>query len=658
VNRSGDKVGVVAGHGSAIPQSKAFAPLPDREKAVLKSFLRSSIALAALVPLAAHAQTLDDEKIIVSATRIPTPQAQVGSSYTVITAADIQARQLGDLPDILRAVPGLDIVQSGGTGGQTSLFMRGTNANHTKVLLDGIDMSDPSNPNGSVDLGKLPAGDIARVEVLRGPQSGLYGSDALGGVVSIVTKSGEGPAKFNASLEGGSFDTFNQFASVGGSDEDLHVFAALQHAHVGATPVTPQDLLLPGEKRNDDFYDNLTASTRLGYDVADNFDLGFVGRYSDSRSRITGDAFDPATFTSYPSPSQTHVDVLQYESRLTAHLKMGGLEQTLGLAYGSTVTEDLDPDNGPLPSSGDRVKLDWQGDVALGVATLVLGAQTARDMIHVPMSAGITTNAGYAELQSVWGPFAGSISLREDDNSRYGNKLTWRAAPVWTIAATGTRLKASIGTGFKAPSLEQLFQDFPAYGFLANPDLKPETSTGYDVGVEQRLGVALSAGATFFHNDIRDLIANNATFTTDINIGKAMTQGVESYIVYKPTDTLSLRVDYTYTDAIDRTAHRELIRRPRNKASLDADWQALPDVSLDARLLYVGPQIDGNRDFSIPRLKMPGYTLVDLAASYRLDSRFTLFGRIENALDTRYQSPDGFLRPGIGAFGGIRASFE
>jgi vitamin B12 transporter len=623
---------------------------------VLKAFLWSSVAVAAFgSALAAQAQDFDDESVIVSATRVPTPQAEIASSNTVITAADIETRQLQDMPDILRNVPGLNVVQTGGPGGQTSLFMRGTNANHTKVLLDGIDISDPSNPNGSVDFGKLLAGDIARVEVLRGPQSGLYGSDALGGVVSITTKSGEGPAKLDASIEGGSFDTFNESASVGGSDGGLHVFADLQHDTVGASPVTPLGLLLPGEKRNDDFYDNLTASTRLGYDITDDLDLGFTGRYSDSRSRITGDAFDPVTFASYPSPDQTRIDVLQYESRATAHLKTGRFDQTLGVAYGSTVTEDLDPDNGPLPSSGDRVKLDWQGDLALDGATLVLGAETARDAIHVPLLAGITTNAGYGEVQTAWGPFAGSVSLRDDSNSRFGNKLTWRVAPVWTIADTGTRLKASIGTGFKAPSLEQLYQDFPAYGFFANPDLKPETSIGYDIGMDQRLGAALSAGTTWFHNDIHNLISNNADFTTDINLGKAVTQGVESYVAYQPLAVLSLRADYTYTDATDETTHLELIRRPRTKASLDAGWQAMPDVSLDMTLLYVGPQIDGNRDFSISRLKMPGYTLVNLAASYRLTGQLTLFGRIENALDTKYQNPDGFLRPGIGVFGGIKA---
>ena len=231
----------------------------------------------------------------------------------------------------------------------------------------------------------------------------------------------------------------------------------------------------------------------------------------------------------------------------------------------------------------------------------------------------------------------------------------WRPALVFG----DTKLKASIGSGFKAPSLEQLFESFPSFGFFANPTLKPETSIGYDAGVEQRFGDVLGAfsgGATYFHNDIKNLIGDNASFTMDINIGKAMTQGVEAFLAWKASDTVSLRADYTYTDAIDEIAHLELVRRPRNKASLTADWQVLPMLGLNATLLYVGPQIDGNRDFSIARLKMPGYALLNLAANWRVDDTFTLFGRIDNAFDTRYQSPDGFLRPGIGAYVGIKAS--
>ena len=627
----------------------------------MKSFFYSSVALIALTaPVFAQ---ITDENVVVSATRIPTPVAQIASSVTVITAADIEARQQRSLPDVLRSVPGVNIVQSGGAGGQTSLFLRGTNSNHTKVLLDGIDIADPSTPSGAADISKLLAGDIAKLEVLRGPQGALYGSDAIGGVVNIVTQSGEGPMKITADAEGGSFDTFNQRGAVSGSEGAFHYAASVQHFHSGSTPVTPLNLLPPGQRRNDDFYDNVTATAKLGYDVTDNFDLGFTGRTQNSLGKVTGDAFDFVTFTSFPSPTRTRISSIQYQSRATAHLVLwdGRLDQTLGVAYGSTITATQDPDNGDSRAIGDRIKLDWQGNVrVMDGETLVLGAETARDALHPglsfgfpsTLSQGVTTNAGFAELQSDFGfGLYNSVSIRYDDNSRFGDRTTWRIAPAWVIG--DTKLKASAGTGFKAPALQQLFGTFGG-----NANLKPETSFGYDVGIEQSLlGGAVTGGVTWFQNNIKNLIVSGPAPAFQLmNVGRARTDGVESFLAWKALDALTLRADYTYTDALDAGTKLALLRRPRHKASVNADWQATDDLSLAATLLYVGPQIDGNRDFSIPRLKMPDYVTVDLAASYRLTEKWTLFGRIENLTDTDYQSPDGFLRPRVAAYAGIKVN--
>ncbi len=596
------------------------------------------------------------DTLVVSATRIATPAAQLGSSVTVITAADIATKQLRTLPDVLRLVPGLNVVQSGGPGGVTSVFMRGTNSNQTKVLIDGIDVSDPSNAGATFDFGQLLASDIERIEVLRGPQSGLYGSDAIGGVISITTRSGHGPFNLAGSLEGGSFHTFDQNLSLGGSTDRFQYAANVEHLHTGSMPVTPLDLLLPGEPRVNDYEDNVTASTRLGFIVTPGFDLNLVGRFTDAHYAFTGD--DPFAFPSFPSAMQSKSDTSQYYTRLSGHLVSldGALDQTLGVAYSSAWTLNLDPNFGASVNTGDRLKIDWQGAVRLATdETLVLEAEHAHDAIHEPIDAELTDNAGAVELQSHLGEHLYSaLNLRYDDNERFGSKVTWRLAPAYVIADSDTRLSASAGTGFKAPTLGELYQNFPPF-FFANADLKPETSTGYDLGIDQGLfNKVLEVGVTWFRNDIRNLITTDVTGTTYANVGRAVTQGAESFIAWVPLRALHLRADYTYTQADDDILHQELLRRPRHKATVDALWQMSDAVSVDTTVLYVGSWIDGNRDFSVPRLLAPAYTTVNMAVNYAVLSHLSVFGRLDNLLNRHYQDPVGFMQPALGIFVGVR----
>ncbi len=363
-----------------------------------KTRLAGALALMALLAQPAQAQDAIQNtnqvtlpQIVVSATTVPTPVNEVANSVTVITADDLEQRQLRTVPDALKQVPGIDVVQTGGPGGQTSVFIRGTNANHVKVLIDGIDVGNPSITNGAFDFGHLLAGDIERIEVLRGPQSGLYGSDAIGGVISITTKKGEGPPKVTAMAEGGSFGTFNQTLGVRGSQDNFNYAFNVLHYRSSATPVTPLHLLAPGEARNNDRYDNRTYSTKLGVKLTDQLSVNGVARYTDAKLGFTGETFN------FPPPS--YPEALQSTQRNHNLYSRGEVVWSLFEDASKIISASITPTNGtgrlnpnsdfaanngflspmvgpPITNVGERMKYDWRGEAKLAEGqTLVFGLE-------------------------------------------------------------------------------------------------------------------------------------------------------------------------------------------------------------------------------------------------------------------------------------------
>ena len=341
----------------------------------------------------------------------------------------------------------------------------------------------------------------------------------------------------------------------------------------------------------------------------------------------------------------------------------GVFDQTVGISYTKFNQRDFDPNppNGLTTLfDGDRFKADWQGNLNLMAGqVLTLRAEHQRDEITVPI-AEITDNAVMAQLQSGFGErLFNAISVRYDQYDTFGGKTTFRIAPALLFPETDTKLKGSVGTGFKAPTLAQLFQNFPSFNFFGNPNLKPETSIGYDLGFEQSLlEKRLQFGATYFHNSIDNLIATNDTFTSLTNIGRATTYGVETFLTYTPWGPLTLHADYTFLIAKDDILDQELLRRPKNKASLDAAWHVTEKAVLSATLLYVGPWVDVNRAGTVTGLQGNGYTLVNLAGSYDLGNGLSAYARINNLLDRHYQNPIGFLQPGLGVYAGLRVAFD
>ena len=584
---------------------------------------------------------------------------------TVITADEIDARQDRTLADALKEVPGLNLVQTGGPGGADL----GVHARHQLQPHQGAarwhrSVSDPSNPTGAFDFGQLLTQDI---EQRRGAARAAERPVWLGRHRRRDQhhhQGGNGPAQFKRPDRGRLLRHLQPGRHAGGSQDAFHYSASVAHFHAGATPVTPLELLQTppapsGTPRNDDYDDNLTLSTRLGYDVTPDFDLGLVARYSDIHLHTTGEDYSPdPSYLGYPAAAQTTAATDEYFTRLYAHANSfdGLLDQTLGLNFSHDRTSTVEPQTPAALNTGERRQADWQGNIHLQpTQTVVLGAVYERDNINEPISAEVHISSGYAELQSQFGEhWYSAANVRYDDNSRFGSKVTYRFAPTWVNTGSDTKLKASVGSGFKAPTLSELYQDFPPF-FFANPNLQPETSTGWDAGIEQGFGQgAWRVGATYFHNSISNLITTDVTGSSYANIGHATTQGVESFIAYQPWKTLTLRIDYTYTEATDDATQEELLRRPKNKGSFDAAWQITPVWLTTFDVLTVGTWVDGNRDFSVPRLDAPTYTTVNLATTYELTQRLALIARIDNLLDRHYQNPVGFQQPGFSIYGGVK----
>ena len=595
---------------------------------------------------------------IVSPTGIVTSSAQTPSSVTVITAQDIATQQYRTVPEALGTVPGLNVVPTGGPGGQTSVFIRGTNSNHTKILIDGIDVGDPSTPNAAFDFGHLLTGDIQQIEVLRGPQSGLYGSDAIGGVISIITNKGDGPPRATASVEAGSYGTFNQNVGLSGSQNNFNYAVDVAHLHVSDLPVTPLQLLPPGQRAIGNDYDNMTYSTKLGADLNEFWSVNTVARYTEATLHFTGDT---NAFPSAPNAEQSTHEVRQLFTREEAVLSLldGRIKNYFGVNYTNEWSSDIAPGApSATETTGTRLKYDWHAVTQIAAGqNLVVGAEQQTETIDTTgFSADNGNKAAFVELQNQFANrFFLVTNFRDDFNDRFGEHSTYRIAPSVILPVTETKLKASYGTGFKAPSLSELFQNFPDFDFFGNPNLKPEESTGYDVGFEQPVfNDLVRFGSTYFHNDITDLITTNDTFTTNVNIDRATTEGTENFVLFNVTSRFNIHGDYTFTRAVDASTGVQLLRRPKEKWSTTATWKPIDPWTVSATLLHVGSWLDVSRDGLETNLSAPGYTIVNLRSDYALNDQVKVFARVDNLLNLHYQNPTGFLAPGLGVFGGVR----
>lgn len=594
---------------------------------------------------------------VISPTTISTPVSEVPNSVTVITSDQLLEQQRRTVPDALQAVPGLNVVQTGGPGGQTSVFIRGANSYQTKVLIDGVEVSDPSAPFGaaaSYDFGQLLTGDISRIEVLRGPQSGLYGADAIGGVISIVTQKGEGAPRAYASAEAGSFGTFNQTTGVSGSEQGFNYAFNILHYRTEDVPVTPAYLVLPGLPRLDNSYDNMTYSTKFGFDLSKSLTLNFVARYSDATLEL-GNPDEPSHDTQNNRLFSTRGEAVW-------SLFDGQFKNYFGLAYTDDYTHYADHYYSYISAyEGERIKYDWRGvtEIAPGQVLLTGVERQTYSLDLFPGTEHSGDSAAFAEIQTQWAKrFFFVANIRYDDNDSFGCATTYRIAPAFIIPGTETKLKASYGTGFTAPSLFALYVNIP-FEEIANPHLQPEHSTGYDAGFEQPLfGGKVLLGSTYFHNDVTNLINSyepSLFIYSFENIGHAEMYGAENFVSVAVTPDIKLRAGYTYTIARDEDTGEELLRRPKDKLTFTASWQADDKLKLSGSVNYLGPWADIN-PVTGANFTAPGYTTVNIAANYAATDRITVFGRIDNLFNVKYEDPSGYLRPGLGVFAGLRVN--
>lgn len=629
-------------------------------------FVLGASALLAAAPERPSAQTRQVQmlpEVVVTASRIPVPSAAVGSALTVIDGDDIDARQDRTVGEALREVPGVAVSRSGGPGALTQVRIRGAEANHTLVLIDGIEVGDPAN-GSEFDFGDLLAGGIERVEVLRGPQSALWGSEAIGGVVNVVTRRGRGAPEISVEAEAGSFDTARGAASfrAGG---DRH------HASVHAAGVRTDGVSAASEKRGNgerDGHRNRTVHVKAGLSPTPNASLDFVGRWTDAELETDGSVFGVGL-----ADTDTRTSAVKRYYRGSATLSTLDGRWTHEASAGLADSRRKNFEDGAVDSvfEGEKRKFDYQTNLRFGAGgaehSLTLAAEREEENV-VSTSAFLdvdrdVSHKGYAAeyrldlLDSIHLSVAG----RRDDATLFDDAGTYRVAAAYEHRPWGTRFHASHGEGVKNPTIFELFGF--ASGFRGNPDLSPETAAGWDAGIEQSLpGGEAVLDVTYFETDVENLIQGFGD--TAVNLpGASRTRGVEFAGTWRASADLTLSGAYTWSVGQDATG-TELTRRPRHVASLNANYAF--EIEDRPGRVNVGVDFNGERTdlrfdpaFVDPpaAVRLGSFTLLEVVAAWRVRPGVEIYARGENLLDREYEEVLGYGAPGRAVYGGLRATF-
>ena len=592
------------------------------------------------------------EEVIVSATRFDIPLDQSPASVSVITSEDIEQKQTQRVSNALREVPGLSVVQTGTAGQLTSVFTRGLRSEHTQVLLDGVPINQ--GLQGAFNFADLTTDDIDRIEVVRGPQSTLYGPRALAGVIQIFTKEGEGTPTIMLSGEGGSYDTFREWLESEGKIDQFDY-------SIGASRIDTDNA------RPNNQYRNSAAIANVGWSPNDQLRISSLFTYSLSDTGNPNTIFDPKPLDNFLTERwliAPHIDL-----RIS-----DWWEHKLIVSYDhERQLNDPNEDGfvGPTRALFERTQIDYQNDLRpTSWLTLTSGFFYSRVnagqerpfvlQIFGPQPTFVSDHtqetAGF--LQATATPIENLIFVaggRFDHFNQFGDVWTYRFAGSYKIDKTNTTLHSSVATGFSPPSSQDKI-------FGNNFGLKPERDLGWDIGIRQQLWEnRVVLGLTYFHNDLSNVIGFDGLFDT-LNLGAAETQGLEAELRAQPIADLVFTATYTYLDAektssadINQPKGARLPRRPRNEVYVSASYFWFKRLRTIAEAKFVNAREELN--FGGPNFDIEDYSFVNIAAEYEVNPHLSIFGRIDNLTNEHYAEVFGFPALGRAAYGGVKVRF-
>jgi vitamin B12 transporter len=634
---------------------------------VLAGSMLFILPLTAL-PLVAQADQ-DIEEVLVSASLFPIAASRSANAITVIDSEQLKNRAALSVSDLLRDVPGLAVSRSGVQGSQTQIRVRGAEANHLLVLIDGVEANDPSQ-NDELNWATLTAADIERIEVIRGPQSAMRGSDAMAGVVNIIIRSADEPFSAKVFTEIGSFATRNSGFSVGAKSGDFDARLGVSHLETDG-----ENISRTGSEK--DGYQNTSYNLKAGWTVSDELRLSFAARQTEGMNEYDADSdFDgfpedqnkvsefrnsttrvKADYASADGRFQHKLVIAQSENNNSAFsdFALGNVTSSVKDQYQYTGSVFWDESSQRLSMLVEREEEDYQqrGPIAWG-SDPNQDRERNTDSFVVEYRTDISDNLTLA------------ASGRYDDNSEFESADTFRVEAVYQLNDSA-RLRSAYGTAVKNPTFSERFGFYT--NFIGNPNLEPEESASWELGIDQELlDGSLTVSATLFdaelENEINGFVSDPSGngFTSANKDGLSQRQGVELSAIGTLSDSLSVNAAYTYTDSVESDGaggYTDEVRRPRHTASLNLSWQVMDNLHINTNAQYNGSQTD----VFFPPWPTPSetviladYTLLNVNVNYRASNKLDLYLRLDNLLDDNYEEVFGYQTLGFGASFGLRYS--